>query len=72
MGCHALLQELCLTQGSYLGFLHCRWILYHLSHQGRRVSTACKNQAGCPCSLGAARPGLRLGLCVLAPQLCPY
>ena len=22
------------NQGSYLGLLHCRWILYHLSHQG--------------------------------------
>ena len=22
------------TQGSNPGFLHCRWILYHLSHQG--------------------------------------
>ena len=24
-----------LTQGSIPGLLHCRWILYHLSHQGR-------------------------------------
>ena len=33
MGCHLLLQ-IFLTQGSSLGLLHCRWILYHLSHQG--------------------------------------
>ena len=28
------LQGIFLTQGSNLGFLHCRQILYHLSHQG--------------------------------------
>ena len=33
VGCHALLQEIFPTQGSNLGILHCRWILYHLSHQ---------------------------------------
>ena len=31
---HSLLQGICLTQGSNLGFLHCRRILYHVSHQG--------------------------------------
>ena len=31
---HSLLQEIFLTQGSNLGLLHCRQILYHLSHQG--------------------------------------
>ena len=34
MGCHFLLQEIFLTQGLNLGLLHCRQILYHLSHQG--------------------------------------
>ena len=34
VGCHFLLQEIFLTQGSNLGLLHCRQILYHLSHQG--------------------------------------
>ena len=34
MGCHALLQGIFLTQGSNLGLLHCRQILYYLSHQG--------------------------------------
>ena len=33
MGCHSLLQEIFLTQGLNPGLLHCRWILYHLSHQ---------------------------------------
>ena len=32
--CHALLQGIFLTQGSNPGLLHCRWILYRLSHQG--------------------------------------
>ena len=33
-GCHFLLQGIFLTQGSNLGLLHCRQILYCLSHQG--------------------------------------
>ena len=31
---HSLLQGIFLTQGSNPGFLHCRQILSHLSHQG--------------------------------------
>ena len=34
VGCRALLQEIFPTQGSNTGLLHCRRILYHLSHQG--------------------------------------
>ena len=34
-GCHALLQGIFPTQG----LQHCRWILYHLSHQGGLVSS---------------------------------
>ena len=30
---HALLEEIFPTQGSNPGLPHCRWILYHLSHQ---------------------------------------
>ena len=33
VGCHALLQGIFLTQGSNPGLLHCRQMLYHLSHQ---------------------------------------
>ena len=33
VGCHALLHGILPTQGSNTGFLHYRWILYHLSHQ---------------------------------------
>ena len=31
---YSVLQGIFLTQESNLGLLHCRWILYHLSHQG--------------------------------------
>ena len=34
VGCHSLLQGIFPTQGSNPGLLHCRKILYHLSHQG--------------------------------------
>ena len=32
VGCHALFQGIFPTHGSNPGLLHCRWILYHLSH----------------------------------------
>ena len=34
MGSHSLLQGIVPTQGLNPGLLHCRWNLYHLSHQG--------------------------------------
>ena len=34
MGCHFLLQGIFLTQESNPGLLHCRQMLFHLSHQG--------------------------------------
>ena len=34
VGCHALLQGIFPTQGPNPGLPHCRWILYHLRHQG--------------------------------------
>ena len=34
VGCHALLQGIFPTQGSNPVLQHCRWILYHLNHQG--------------------------------------
>ena len=34
VGSHSLLQGIFPTEGSNLGLLHCRQILYHLSHQG--------------------------------------
>ena len=33
VGCHFLLQRISTTQGSHLGLLHCRQILYHLSYR---------------------------------------
>ena len=36
-GCHALLQGIFPIQGKNTGLLHCRQILYHLSHQGSMV-----------------------------------
>ena len=37
VGSHSLLQGIFLTQGSNLGLLHCRQILYCLSHQGSQL-----------------------------------
>ena len=37
-GYHFLLQEIFLTQGLNADRLHCRQILYHLSHQGIYIS----------------------------------
>ena len=34
MGSYSLLQGISPTQGSNPHLLHCRWILYHLSHEG--------------------------------------
>ena len=40
VGCQSLPQGIFLTQGSNLGLLHCRQILYHLSHKRNPVPTA--------------------------------
>ena len=40
VGCHALLQGIFPTQGSNPGLLHCRQILYQLSHQGSPILVA--------------------------------
>ena len=37
MGCHALLQQIFPTQRLNPGVPHCKWILYHLSHQGSPI-----------------------------------
>ena len=36
--CHTLLQGIFLTQVLNPGLPHCKWILYHLSHQERPLS----------------------------------
>ena len=38
VGCHSLLQGIFPTQGLNPGPLHCRQILYHLSHQGNPIA----------------------------------
>ena len=38
VSCHALLQGIFPIQGSNPGLLHCRQILYHLSHQAKQGS----------------------------------
>ena len=38
VSCHSLLQRIFPTQGSNPGLLHCRWNLYHLSHQGSSLT----------------------------------
>ena len=37
VGCHSFVQGIFPTQGSNPGLSHCRWILYHLSHQGMQI-----------------------------------
>ena len=41
VGSHSLHQGISLTQGSNLGLLHCRWILYCLSPQGSPCVCVC-------------------------------
>jgi len=47
VGCHFFLQEIFLTQGSNLGFLHFRQTLYHLSHQGNSTIKGITCNLGC-------------------------
>ena len=37
VGSHTLLQGIFPTDGLNPGLLHCRWILYLLSHQGSKI-----------------------------------
>ena len=47
VGCHSLLQEIVLSQRLNPGLLHCRQILYPLSHQGSpRLGNARANSHG--------------------------
>ena len=47
VGCHALLQGIFPTQGLNSGLLHCRWILYHLSHQGSLCPSTLRYKKRC-------------------------
>ena len=55
MGGHILLQGIFPTQGSNPGLLHCRRILYHLSHQGRPRTL---EWVAYPFSRGSSQPGI--------------
>ena len=76
MGLHALLLEIFPTQGSNPGVPHCRWILYHLSHQGSPRILEC---VAYPFSRGSSCPGTESGspafqaviLYQLSYQRCP-
>ena len=52
MGCHFLLQEIFQTQGLKPGILHCRQMLYHLSHEGSSEPPG-KSNTGAPEILGS-------------------
>ena len=45
VGCHFLLQEIFLTQGSNPGLPHCWQTLYHLSHQGSSTKGGKEDQS---------------------------
>ena len=44
VGCHSLLQGIFPTQRLNLDFLHCRKVLYRLSHQGRPIALVLKSK----------------------------
>ena len=62
VGCHALLQGIFPTQRMNPSLLHCRWILYHLSHQGSPLNrdTVSKNNQFL---LGKKREWIWVGNC---------
>ena len=60
---HALLQGIFPTQGLNPGFLHYRWILYSLSHQG---SPRILERVAVPFSRGSSRPRNRTGVSCIA------
>ena len=53
VGCHALLQGIFPTQGLNPGLPYCRWILYHMSHQG---SPRILEWVAYPFSKGSSQP----------------
>ena len=65
VGCHALFQEIFPTQGSNLGLLHCRQILYLLSQQGANFKCSSSKHKTCP---GASALQFLL---VLLAKCCP-
>ena len=63
VGCHALLQEIFPIQGLNPGFLHCRPVVYWLSHQ---ESPRTLEWVACPFSRGSSQPRNRTGVSYIA------
>ena len=63
VGCHALLHGIFPTQGSNPGLLHCRQILYQLSHKG---SPRMLERVAYPFSSGSSQPRNRTGVSFIA------
>ena len=77
VGCHSLLQGIFPTQGSNLRLLHCRRILYNLSHQGSSIivsvqfSRSVMSDSLQPHELQQARPPCPSPTPRVHPNLCP-
>ena len=63
VGSLSLFQGIFPTQGSNPGLLHCRWILYQLSHKG---SPRILEWVACPFSRGSFQPRNRTGVSWIA------
>ena len=63
MGSDSLLQGIFPTQGSNTDLLHCRWILYHLTHQG---SSRILEWVAYPSSRGSSWPRNQPGVSCIA------
>ena len=63
MGSLSLLQGIFPTQGLNPGLLHCRWILYQLSHKG---SPRILERVAYPFSRGSSRPRNQTGVSCIA------
>ena len=68
MGSRSLFQEIFPTQGSNPGLLHCRRVLYQLSHQERpRIL----ERVAIPSPGDPSDPGIELGSLALQPDSLP-
>ena len=68
VGSLSLLQGIFPTQGSNPGLLHCRWILYQLSHKG---SPRILEWVACPFSSGSFQPRNQRGFPALQVDSLP-
>ena len=66
VGCHVFHQGIFPTLRSNSGLLHCRWILYCLSHQGSPTTLA---SVAYPFSRGSSQPRNWIGVSCIAGRL---